>query len=82
VLRETPPIKHRKFPVTEGSGRRAKYIRGKVTLVQGNLARDLKLILGSLKLHNLRAAGARAEVSQAVIFTGSTLSYTLPCSLV
>ena len=60
--------------MTEGSGRRAKCIRGKVTLVQGNLAGDLKLILGSLKLHNLRAPAARAEISQAVIFMGSTLS--------
>lgn len=41
-------------------------------LVQGSLAGDVKLILGSLKLHNpqLQQLG---EVSQAVIFTGSKL---------
>lgn len=81
VLKETLPINHRKFPGTAASCRRSKCIRGKVTLVQGSLAGDLQLILGSLKLHNLLLQQL-GEVSQAVIFTGSKCSWKLPCSLV
>lgn len=76
MLKETLPINHRKFLVTAASCRRSKCIRGKVTLVQGSLARDLKLILGSLKLHNLLVQQP-GEVSQAVIFTGSKCPWKL-----
>ena len=73
MLNETLPVNHRKFPVTAASCRRSKCIRGKVMLLHGNLAGDLKLILGSLKLHNLWLQQP-GKVSQAVIFTGSKLS--------
>lgn len=67
--------------MTTASCKRSKCTRGKVTLVQGSLAGDLELILGSLKLHNLPLQQL-GEVSQAVIFTGSKCSWKLPCSLV
>lgn len=76
VLKETLPINHRKFLVTAASCRRSKCIRGKVILVQGSLASDLELILGSLKLHNLLLQQL-GEVSQAVIFTGSKCPWKL-----
>lgn len=50
-------------------------------LVQGSLAGDLQLILGSLKLHNLQLQQLE-EISQAMSFTGSKLLLKWPCFLV